>query len=224
MRKMTLLGMGALYAATAAHANTTRTLTYQSMAFYEEMTYNFDNSFASSSATRAGGSYGLAGQLRFAEGVLAFCSEVDAPMQGGLTILYTESDIADIPSLDPMGAARAAAMESHYAQNYLTVANSGSDSMYAAFAIVLWEVAQENWGGTNVAELDIQLGAMQVSNISSETEANVTAMIANIASGGSYDLQGWTNPDYQDLIVVPGPSIAMAGLLGLAGLRRRRRH
>jgi hypothetical protein len=221
---MALLGMGALYAATAAHADTTRTLTYMSMTFYEEMTYNFDNSVASSSATRAGGAFGLAGQLRFAEGIHAFCSEVDAPMEAGLPVVYTESDIADLPSPDPMGAGRAAAMESHYAQNYLAVANSGSDSMYAAFAIVLWEVAQENWNGTNVADLDIHLGAMQVSNISSETEASVAAMIANIASGGSYDLQGWTTPDYQDLIVVPGPSIAMAGLLGLAGLRRRRRH
>lgn len=217
--------MGSMYAVAAANADTTRTLTYKSMTFYEEMTYNFDNGVNSASATRSGGSFGLAGQLRFAEGVLAFCTEVDAPMERDIAVVYTAADIADIPNPDPMGAARAAAMEAHYAQNFLAVTNSGSNSMYAAFAIVLWEVAQENWGGTDIGELSTKLGAMQVSNISAETEASVTAMFANIALGGSYDLYGWTNPDYQDLIVVPGPSIAMAGLLGLAGLRlRRRRH
>ena len=226
MRKMALLGMGALYAATAAHADTTRTLTFMSMTFYEEITYNFDNSVASSSATRAGGAFGLAGQLGFADNLFAFCSEVDAPMEAGLPVVYTESDIADLPSPDPMGAGRAAAMESHYALGYEAVSNSGNDSMYAAFAIVVWEIAQENWNGTDFDDLDIRLGAFQVSNISAETEATVQAMFAGIRKfgGGSYSITGWTNPDYQDLIVVPGPSIAMAGLLGLAGLRRRRRH
>ena len=65
---------------------------------------------------------------------------------------------------------------------------------------------------------------MQFNDLSDETEANVTAMIASLSDGGSFQLDGWTNPDYQDLIiVVPGPSIALAGVIGLAGLRRRRR-
>lgn len=227
VRKMLQAATGLLCATAAlsgtVNADVTRNLCYSGIGLHETVRVNYLDGAAASAASRTSGAYAFAGELRFEGGIKAFASGIDNYMAWPYCAEYTKVDIA-ATNPTPMGALRAAVMKSHYAQNYGSMMSSGDASLVAAFAMVVWEIAQENWGGTALSDLDIHLGAMQFNDLSGETEANATAMIANLSDGGSFQLDGWTNPDYQDLIiVVPGPSIALAGVIGLAGLRRRRR-
>ena len=176
-----------------------------------------------------GWSGGEAGELKFNNGSFkAFCAEIDVPLSGGECDFWKRVNVADVPTPDPMGQVKAGVMRSHFSLHYAGLSTGTLDEQndkYAAFALVIWEIAQEGWNGTNLLELDFDLGAVQLDSQSTSVMAEANGMLNNLNSSGTMNLYGWSNPELQDLItVVPGPSIALAGVIGLAGIRRRRRN
>ncbi len=160
--------------------------------------------------------------------IQAFCAEFDQAIST-VAECYTRVAIADLPSTAPMGAARAAVIENHYYNNYGSVATSDSGIVNAAFQLVLWEISEEGWDGLDFNQLDLSLGAMQFQSSNADVMSIANSMIDDLTNNPNdrASLVGWEDDNSQDLItvtVVPGPSIALAGALGLVGLRRRRRN
>jgi len=216
------------------------------------VTINYDSSnTSSSSASRTGGDFALAGQINFnhtltngnaAYGtIMAFCVEVgegfpDDPIQ------YTMVDPTGVPEETPpgnMSSNQSLLMQDLYAKNYADVADDTNDGSWsdtsdeaAAFQLVIWEISHEAFSSSDLSgmasELSITLGAFQATDTYSANVATIAAgMIAGLGVGGfeAYSaLLGGTNPTNQDLlIVVPSPAIAGLAGLGLVGMRRRRR-
>jgi hypothetical protein len=197
-------------------------LTFNGIDKGQSMSYSYVAGDAWDAPVRTDGHAAFAGRLKFNGGSFhAFCAEIDVNMQGGDVAVYKRTEIEYIPSTDAMEA-KAATMRTHYNQNYSGLTTNAE---YAAFAMVVWEIAQEDWDASSLNQLDLHLGAVQFTVLSTEAEAAANSMLSRLTYGGSMSLWGWTNPEYQDIItVVPGPSIALAGLIGLAGIRRRRRN
>lgn len=168
------------------------------------------------SAARTGGIHAYAGNLNFSGGLNAFCFELMGALDSGDVIQYKHQDLNDF---NP----RANFIRKHYSANYAGL--SGNDD-YAAFQMIIWEIMDEDWDTSDTNQLNIHLGAVQFNNLTTGAEAAVTAQLANLPYGGyQTGLDVWTNADYQDIItIVPGPSVALAGMIGLAGIRRRRRN
>ena len=158
--------------------------------------------------------------------IRAFCAEFDQALATD-AVCYIKTDVADLPSTAPMGDLRAAVIANHYYHNYSSVMNDDSGNINAAFQLVLWEISEEGWDGTTLSQLNLTTGAMQFQSDNADVNNATAAMLGNLTNnpGERMALDGWTDPNSQDIItVVPGPSIALAGALGLAGLRRRRRN
>ena len=128
-----------------------------------------------------------------------------------------------------MGSARSAVMQDLFFRYYDTVIE-GSVAEAAAFQMVIWEISHEmdaidTDAASIVLGLDFGSGAATF-NSSLVVNGIADSMLDSLGSGGfnSYSkLLGLTNPEYQDqLIVVPGVG-AIAGLGGVAAIRRRRR-
>jgi hypothetical protein len=230
------------------------------------VTVNFDYSRTASASAVTGGTVALAGVTTFnvisvttsggtttagAGQMSGFCVEfaeafVDDP------IVYDIVPVTSVPEENPpgnMSANQAALMADLYSRSYAGSLDSGSGSWSdrqnnaAAFQLVVWEISHENFGATDLsgmqAELNIGLGAFQVTDATNGDSAAATAvaelannMIAALGSGGWNQfgaLVGATNGsagsvDNQDfLFVVPSPAIAGLAGLGLVGMRRRRR-
>ena len=219
--------------------------------------YSYDGSRTSSAAAVSGGSAALAGFIHWEVTSLndetyvgemsTFCVEIaegfpDDPID------YTVAELTSVPEETPpgnMNANQAYMIQDLYNRYYVDVAteDGGSESFgdftneQAAFQLVIWEISHENFSSSDLdgmkAELDISLGAMQITDSVSGGEAVLTAaanMISSLGTGGWWYsttdpwVFGGTNPDNQDLlIVVPSPAIAGLAGLGLAGMRRRRR-
>ena len=160
--------------------------------------------------------------------IQAFCAELDQALSTE-AVCYLRTDVADLPSTAPMGELRAGIIANHYYHNYATVTSSDSSAINAAFQLVLWEISEEGWDGVDLTQLDLSIGAMQFTTNNTEVTNAAASMLSNLTNNPNerMSLDGWQDVDSQDLItvsVVPGPSIALAGALGLAGLRRRRRN
>lgn len=170
--------------------------------------------------------------------VRTFCVQLQETVSPNMEIAYdvvTIENVPDSPPADPgnMGTARAELISDLYARNYGDVmSKTGTDARNwaAAFAIVIWEVTNQNTDGTTAAEilddLDVTAGNAKFLAASSITE--IATNMLNGLGGGTDDflafgVLGGTNPDHQDLmIVVPGPAGFLA-LAGFAAARRRRR-
>ena len=197
------------------------------------VTINYDSSASSSAAHRDGGNNALCGLMFFdVEGggsLTAFCAEFQQPIQSGATYCFMETMVANLPGTGgAMGDLKAMAVADHYYNNYGLIDTVTGDNTVAnaAFQAVLWEIIEENWGGTNTSELSLELGAMQFNDLTTEVEELANQMLASLDLMNSMDIVGWANEETQDIItvtVVPGPSIALAGMIGLVGIRRRRR-
>lgn len=207
--------------------------------------YSFDSSRAFNDAATGADYFGLAGVNTFnvfgGGQIKTFCVEmnegfVDDP------IVYTVTEISNVPEHDPPGAMTAAKqtlMQDLFARYYADVMDGSGEtwSEYgdnaAAFQLAIWEISHENLTSDSDAsavlgELNISVGAMAFTDTyNSETASIASSMLASLGDGGFRafsSLLGLTNPNNQDmLIVVPTPAIAGLAGLGLVGMRRRRR-
>ena len=145
----------------------------------------------------------------------AFCFEIlGVAAEGPITYKHVDLDTFGPKSLY---------VRMHYSANY---ANLVTDDDYAAFQMLLWEIVDEGWNANDLNELLFNYGAVQFHNIDPGIAQAWYDQLDNLQYGtwiGGIDV--WENPDSQNIItIVPGPSVALAGLIGLAGIRRRRRN
>ncbi len=183
--------------------------------------------------TRTARSYsGPAGlmQLNLENGgaVKVFCSQIDQMMLRNEMLTYTQTSVASLSSTLPMGEMKAHMIANHYFHNYSMVTEGNSGIINAAFQLVIWEISGEDWDEETLSQLNLEMGAIQFVFNDNSLIANRSAeMLSNLTNNSSerMKLSGWTNELSSDFIsVVPGPTAAIAGVLGLAGLRRRRRN
>jgi len=227
MRSIHLAGATAAVLTTLAVSASadTMTLTYVDAGPSRAVSYTYD----SATGTATGG------VLNFVGGVRTFCTQFLQNVGG--TNTFDVVDVAQVPegstSPGPMGEARATLIRDLYARNYGTVmAATGDDArnQAAAFSMVIWEITHQDSLATTAAgildDLDIATGNA-VFTAGTTIDGIAATMIANLGGGTdsfmSYGVAGLTNASAQDmLIVVPGPA-GLAAVLGLAGVRGRRR-
>ena len=171
-----------------------------------------------------------------------FCVQILESIKTGSPVDYTvATDIETVPDSppSPMGAARAALVEDLYQRHFVDVSSATGETARdkaAAFGMVLWEIIHESAAdGQTTASgvlsmLNLSANSFQASG-GSVVDTLANSMLTSLGGSNnnsflqftSGDLFGVTNTTYQDfLIVVPGPT-GLAALVGIAGLRRRRR-
>jgi len=201
----------------------TLSLTFQGTGPSKAVSWTFDGDSGTNSA----------GFLNWAGGVKTFCVQLEENIGGGETVAFDvvgPEGLPDQPPLPgPMGAARSLVMQDLYSRYYdSTLAGTAYDA--AAFQMVIWEISHEmsadsTSAATIVDGLDFSDGDATFSS-SSTVVGIAQGMLIDLGEGGfnSYSrLLGLTDTAKQDqLIVVPGVG-ALAGLGGVAGIRRRRR-
>lgn len=157
----------------------------------------------------------------------------------GSSAEWCPADLVDVPDAPPapgpMGAMVATLVQDFYARFHAAVQDSNNSTQTAAFQVVLWELTHENFtapdAASALAQIDLGLGAFQLSGASADVLNAANSMIADLGDGGfkslGGNLFGLTNPQYQDhLVVVPIPAPALLaglGLIGVAALRRRQK-
>ncbi len=194
-----------------------------------DITYNGMGYFETISITSPGYSGGVnAGQMlltaanssdtnAFANGsYISYCGDYYQNSNTGPNP-YSVVGVDLIPNNAPMGAAKAAAIGELYA--FAGGAQYGVDSAYAcAFQLAIWEVIAD------YNTIDPSSGAFSASGYSAQAGIYLAALLGSLDGSGSANIVGLTNDTYQDFIVeVPGPgSLALIGVAGLVGARRRR--
>jgi hypothetical protein len=201
----------------------TLSLTFQGSGPSKAVSWNFDGDSGTNSA----------GFLNWAGGVKTFCVQLEENIGGGQTVdfaVVSPEGLPDEPPLPgPMGAARSLVMQDLYSRYYdSTLAGTAYDA--AAFQMVIWEISHEmsaDSASANAIVAGLDFGGGDATFSSSAAVMGIAeGMLLGLGAGGfnSYSgLLGLTDPALQDqLIVVPGVG-ALAGLGGVAGIRRRRR-
>lgn len=162
-----------------------------------------------------------------------FCTDV-AQYVTSTTRRYDVVSISLLPSSDPMGADKAAAILDLYNFAAGTVLSSGvSNEMAAAFQLALWEIVTDYNPGVGRTSLNVTNGGFRAtqtngSALSSGVNTHLNSLfnaIGTTGAGGAV-LLGLSSGSAQDQIlttVIPAPgALALAGM-GLMGLARRRR-
>jgi MYXO-CTERM domain-containing protein len=139
------------------------------------------------------------------------------------------------PAPGPMGTLQANLMRDLFSRwidtNTGTVAVEGSlaatNAKAAAFAIAIWEITHENFTGGDLDTIKSQMsltnGAHRA-NLSADVAGWYNQIFASLGSGGwqTTFVEGLVNSVAQDQARIPAPgAIALLGLAGLAGRRRR---
>ena len=199
----------------------------------------------SDAANRGPGAYSLAGRLNWIDSdFITFCIQIGEDVEYGDNIEFTfetvESTPDDPPYAGGMGEMRATMVRDLYSRWYNQVSEAGNDdagrALSGAFQIMIWEITHESLTGSasgqpidqTISQLDIGLGAMQTNGVNAAAAGLFNDMKSSLGMGGWMDsygdnLWGLSNPTYQDqILVVPGAAVGMAGL-GFFGARRRRK-
>jgi hypothetical protein len=141
---------------------------------------------------------------------------------------YTLTALANMPVVNPpvatMGAARAAVLNTLYANYGSTAETTGDNDFAEAFQLSVWEIVYD-WAG---GPLDVSGGNFTATaQGGGSLPSGVTAWIGAFSStlgvlaNGDYVL-GLGNPDHQDQLVTPAPgALALIGAAGLCSRRRR---
>lgn len=172
-----------------------------------------------------------AGVMNWVGGYETFCIQLEEYISGGQQVTYNVLDVADVPDAEPgaMGTFRAGLIEDLYARNYASIA---SDEDAAAFQVAIWEIVHERGDTFNpltLGDLGLSTGTARFTSVNGNVLTLAGDLLAGL--GGAYNdefltfssLRGLSNETRQDqLIVVPGPG-ALAGIIGVAAMRRRRR-
>lgn len=170
----------------------------------------------------------------------AWCTEYSQGIPLGWSGTFAVSGIEGAPlggrAADATTPVRSSLMQDLFARwidaETAAVRGAGSDAnaASAAFQLLVWEIAHENFSTTSVEtalpRISLDLGAFR-SAASTSTRSWFDAMSSSLGSGGwrASQLEVLTNATAQDQIrLVPGPGVAATLLLaGSLGLRRRRR-
>lgn len=232
MKVMTNSGLLSLGLLTlAASATTARgdvlTLTFQNVSPGAGVRYSLNSGDDFTGTT--------AGVMNWVGGYETFCVQLEEYVSGGNQYTYDVLDVAEVPDAEPgaMGSYRASLIEDLYARNYASI-DSAEDA--AAFQVAIWEIVHERGGNTAgelmVGELGLSTGTSQFRNGNGAIDGGVFDLAGSLLAGlgggtetflGFGGLRGLSNEQFQDqLIVVPGPG-ALAGIIGVAAIRRRRR-
>ena len=160
--------------------------------------------------------------------IKVFCSQVDQLINRDEPVLYNQVGLNQLRSTLPIGLLKAQSVTNHYYHNYSMVTEGNSGIINSAFQLVIWEITGENWDGETLSQLDLSLGAVQFELEDAPLILNqAQAMINNLTNNPNQrmKLSGWANENSSDfIVVVPGPTAIIAGAIGIAGLRRRRRN
>ncbi len=181
----------------------------------------------------------FAGQLRhhFANGTgllaayngdhVTFCPDLYQYVDSGVN-QYSSQAIENLPLVAPavttMGAMRAAALNTLFA-NYGALASSTSDNELAqAFQLAVWEITYD-YSGSGLDLTSGQLSATQTdgSPLAAGVQSWLIAFDSSLSIGVSGEwVLGVGNPDKQDQLFTPAPgALALMGAAGLISRRRR---
>ena len=160
----------------------------------------------------------------------SFCTELSQYIYvNGAAQQYEVVAVSQVPNPGPgMGQARADAIARMFSIANGTQYGTNAD-FAAAFQIAVWEVSND-FDGT-AASLSLAAGNLQGPSLSAEIVGNMASLFAAAAdtSGLMANIIGLGNANFQDQIIDPSAAIptpgalAMLGLAGLIGLRRRRK-
>jgi len=168
--------------------------------------------------------------------LVSFCIDLSQGVSNEYST-FEIGDLAGAPETDPMGPGAAGALRDlfGFAETHLA-SNPMSRDFAAAFQLSIWEVL-EDFDGASRSTLDIDTGAfsarkMNGSSLSSGVQTHLSSLFGAIGDAGARGVvEGKTflslrSEEFQDQIVmVPTPmgaGLAGLGLIGVAGLRRRR--
>lgn len=173
--------------------------------------------------------------------MITYCLQLYQGVDLGGTYDFTITDIEDSPSSPPfpgpMGAQRAILLQDLYARwadpltAGLPMIQSEMDNAATAFQILIWEITHERFSAEDasgmIAQIDLDLGALQWNSNSAEITGFLNAMVDSLGDGGfrEAELVGLTNPNAQDqLSMIPAPGgLALVSLTALGAPARRRR-
>lgn len=170
--------------------------------------------------------------------VFTWCAQLYQGVTAGNTYAFETVTLENAPQTPPapgpMGVAKATILRDAMSRfldsngrvsTTLGTANAGT----AAFCALAWEIIHENLNTQSadvaLSRLSLTTGAFRT-NLSGESGAIYSFMVANIGVGGYRDMaaEGWNSPTAQDQFrSVPAPgAFALLGLAGAAAMRRRR--
>lgn len=172
---------------------------------------------------------------------VSWCIQLYQGLAVGSTYSFLEVVAADAPSgltaPGPMGSIRAeVAADAMFRWTNLDgsiidgVTATETNDRAAAFSVLLWELTHESiTAGTRegvLGQMSLSTGAFRA-NLTAGALAWYDQMFASLGAGGwsAAEIRGWTHPTAQDQLVrlVPSPGgLALLGLAGVAGRRRRR--
>ena len=94
-----------------------------------------------------------------------------------------------------------------------------------AFQILIWEITHEQFSAQDadgmIAQIDLELGALQWNSDSANITNYANAMIDSLGEFRDADLIGLTNPEAQDQVsMIPAPGCLF--LLSLSAIETRR--
>jgi hypothetical protein len=146
---------------------------------------------------------------------------------------YEVVEIDLIPSTQPMGAAKASAIEAIYAASgSAALHTSANAALAAAFQLAVWEIVTDfdgTSGSLSMTAGDFRATKTNGDALSSAVQTHLASLFAAAfgSSEGGPALSGLRSGSNQDQIVmgfsVPAPATAGLALVGLAAAGRRRR-
>lgn len=184
-----------------------------------------------------------AGVYNWNGGVDTFCVQLQENISTGDSVDYKVVDPSKVPDSPPgrMGDERATLVRDLYARwydNVMSRSGSSAKKYAAAFAMNIWEIthqnANENSAMTVYNKLDFDIGNARFDGRTNGVNNLANDMLESLGGGEgnwlSFDgLNGLKDTDYQDQLIVlesevPVPGAAgIASIIGLCGIRRRRR-
>lgn len=175
----------------------------------------------------------FASQFSVGQTLNAFCTDFFSSA-GSATFMLGDLSDAPQPGSYQMGEDRAALISGLYAAHY---DNLGSANSYSAFQLAIWEIAFEDEFDGTLASLDLESGQFfSDEDFATSGSRDTVVALANSMLADAWD--AWQNGEglhllaamdvegAQDFIIViplPAPAwMALAGLVGIAALRRRK--
>lgn len=170
----------------------------------------------------------LANQL-----ITTFCTEIEQNTSSAFTT-YTCNILGpvEVPAANAFSAARTQAVLNAAALHYETVTGPGAtQDQAAAFQILLWEIIYDFDPNVGMSSIDPTSGNLVVTRTNGNALwSAVDSLVTSFADAvGTTSISGdfllLTSPGKQDqLVVIPSPGVvALLGLAGMVGLRRRTR-
>jgi hypothetical protein len=158
---------------------------------------------------------------------ITFCPDLYQYVDSGVN-QYSREALADLPLVNPavttMGALRAAALNTLFANYGALASGTGDNEIAQAFQLAVWEIVYDYSGsGLDLTSGDLSATQTDGSPLAAGVQGWLIAFdssLGNVVSGEW--VIGIGNPVKQDQLFTPAPgAIALMGAAGLIGRRRR---